>query len=106
VRQQGWTGLRNGDLLRRAAAAAFDAFVTADQSLQFQQNLAGSPLRIIILVAQSTRLQDIVPLVPGLMDAIRNAAPAKFATSAQQHSWHLRSRLSLKLGGDPRCALR
>jgi hypothetical protein len=41
VRQQGWMGLRNGDLMRRAAGSGFEVFVTADQGLQFQQNLAG-----------------------------------------------------------------
>jgi len=49
VRQQGWTGLRNGDLLRRTAASGFDVFLTADQSLRFQQNLAGLPLMVIVL---------------------------------------------------------
>ena len=34
--QQGWAGLRNGVLLRRAAADGFEVFVTADQGLLFQ----------------------------------------------------------------------
>ena len=39
VTEAGWTGVRNGELLRRAAES-FDVFVTADQNLQYQQNLA------------------------------------------------------------------
>ncbi len=35
----GWEGVRNGELLRRAASR-FDAFVTMDRNLEFQQPLA------------------------------------------------------------------
>lgn len=40
VQQCGWAGFKNGDLLRVAADAGFEVFVTADRNLQFQQNLA------------------------------------------------------------------
>lgn len=77
VRQQGWTGLRNGDLLRRAAAEGFDVFVTADQSLQFQQSLAGLPLIVIVLAARSTKLEDLIPLAPSVLEAIADAQPGE-----------------------------
>jgi alkanesulfonate monooxygenase SsuD/methylene tetrahydromethanopterin reductase-like flavin-dependent oxidoreductase (luciferase family) len=51
VPQRGWARTKNGALLRLAEAAGFDAFLTADQSLQFQQNLASSKLRIIVFEA-------------------------------------------------------
>lgn len=70
VQQQGWAGLTNGELLRRAAANGFEIFVAADRNLQFQQNLRGSPLGIIVLIAPSNALEDLVPLVPGLLDAV------------------------------------
>lgn len=38
----GWAGISNGELLE-LAAARFDAFVTADQKVQYQQNLAALP---------------------------------------------------------------
>ena len=41
VQQQGWTGMRNGELLRSAAAAGFEILLTGDKNFQFQQNLAG-----------------------------------------------------------------
>lgn len=76
VQQQGWAGLGNGELLRRAAAAGFEIFVTADQNLQFQQNLAHSPLGVIVLVAPSNALEDLLPLIPAVLEAVRNARPA------------------------------
>ena len=76
VQQQGWAGLGNGALLRRAAADdGFDIFVTADQNLQFQQNLSGSPLGIVVLVARSNTFEDLIPLVPALLDAVTDSRP-------------------------------
>jgi PIN like domain len=31
VQQKGWAGLKNGELLRRAADAGFEVFLTADR---------------------------------------------------------------------------
>ncbi|HTD85676.1 MAG TPA: hypothetical protein VK850_03790, partial [Candidatus Binatia bacterium] len=44
--------LANGDLLR-VAEAAFEAFVTTDQNLRYQQNLAGGKLAILVLPTTS-----------------------------------------------------
>src|SRR5258708_978505 len=48
VAEVGWSGLQNGELLR-LAPARFDLFVTADQNLQYQQNLSSLPLSIAVL---------------------------------------------------------
>lgn len=65
VQQMGWTGTKNGELLR-LAEAGFDAFVTADQNLQYQQNLTGFNIAVLVLVAESNRLELLLPLVPAL----------------------------------------
>ena len=70
VQQQGWAGLQNGELLRRAAAEGFEVFLTADQNLEFQQNLLRSPLRVVVLEAPSNALEDLLPLVPGILRSI------------------------------------
>jgi hypothetical protein len=43
VQDMGWTGIKNGELLRRAETE-FNVFVTADQQLRYQQNLSGRTL--------------------------------------------------------------
>jgi hypothetical protein len=73
VQQQGWAGVKNGELLKQAASVGFDVFITADQSLQFQQNLKNSRLFVIVLVAISNALEDLLPLVPAALEGI--AAP-------------------------------
>jgi hypothetical protein len=60
-----------------AEAAGFEAFLTADQSLQFQQNLAGSKIRIIVFAASSNRLEHIRPLLPHAIAALREMAPGE-----------------------------
>jgi hypothetical protein len=38
--EKGWAALKNGELLK-AAEAEFEALVTTDKNLRYQQNLAG-----------------------------------------------------------------
>jgi len=63
VREIGWSGLKNGELLRRAAGS-FDVFLTADQNLEYQQNLRTLPLAVVVLVAPSNRIEQLRPLLP------------------------------------------
>ena len=75
AQHEGWAGLTNGELLRRAEAHHFDAFLTAAQSLPLQQNLARAHIAIILLRAPSTKLEDLLPLVPRILSAIRRSRP-------------------------------
>jgi alkanesulfonate monooxygenase SsuD/methylene tetrahydromethanopterin reductase-like flavin-dependent oxidoreductase (luciferase family) len=77
VPQQGWSKTKNGALLRLAEAAGFDAFLTADQSLQYQQNLSKSKLRIIVFEAPSNRLEHIGPLLPQAIAALHEMSPGE-----------------------------
>ena len=62
VREVGWSGLKNGELLRRAAAS-FDVLLTADQNLEHQQNINRLPIAVIVLVARSNRIEQLRPLL-------------------------------------------
>jgi hypothetical protein len=77
VQQQGWSKTKNGALLRVAESAGFEAFLTADQSLQYQQNLSESKLRIIVFAAASNRLEHIRPLLPRAIEALQEMAPGE-----------------------------
>jgi hypothetical protein len=50
VPDQGWAGKSNGELLR-LAEGEFDAFFTADQNVEYQQNLGAYNLAVIVLLA-------------------------------------------------------
>ena len=55
VQAQGWSGIRNSDLLARAEAD-FDLLVTADQNIVYQQNLTGRTIAILELSTNDLRL--------------------------------------------------
>ena len=65
VGEMGWSGVKNGKLLA-LAATAFDAFVTVDKNLPYQQNLSTLPVAVIVLDARSIELPALLPLVPAL----------------------------------------
>ena len=79
VQQESWTGLTNGALLARAEDAGFAIFLTADQNLEFQQNLLKRRLGVVVLVAASNTLEDLLPLVPAMLTAIAAVQPGKVA---------------------------
>lgn len=74
VVELGWRGIKNGDLLA-LAAAEFDAFVTVDKNLQYQQNLNKLPIAVILLDARSNELPMLLPLLPKLEEALRALQP-------------------------------
>ena len=74
VTENGWSGLENGELLR-AAATRFDVFLTADQNIEYQQNLRELPLAVVVLVAHSNRLETLRPLIPELLARLETLEP-------------------------------
>lgn len=58
-----WSGLKNGELLRRAENE-FDVFMTTDKNLRYQQNLAAIKLAVVVLPSNQ------VPMVAGLLSVI------------------------------------
>lgn len=65
----GWAAVANGELLGRAQHE-FDAFVTVDRNLPFQQDVSLFTLAIIVLRAPSNRLTDLRALIPQLLAAL------------------------------------
>ena len=64
IREMGWAGKKNGELLALMAGAGFEILLTVDQNMRHQQNLAVLGIAIVVMVARSNRLADLVPLVP------------------------------------------
>jgi hypothetical protein len=73
TQEQGCAGLKNGELIKQAFAAGFEVFVTGDKNLQFQQNVKASGLFVVVLVAPSNKLEDLLPRVPDALAAIAHA---------------------------------
>jgi hypothetical protein len=71
----GWSGQKNGELLQRMAAQGFEVLVTVDQNLRHQQNLPTAGVAVIVLVATSNRLLDLVPLMPSARATLGSISP-------------------------------
>ena len=49
VAYRGWAGLKNGELLRTAEESGIEIFLTGDQTLALEQNLAARKIAIVVL---------------------------------------------------------
>jgi hypothetical protein len=74
VAGMGWAGINNGELLRRAAES-FDAFITMDSNLEYQQPVAQLALGVIVISALSNRMQSLTPLIPSVITALDGLRP-------------------------------
>jgi uncharacterized protein (DUF433 family) len=68
-------GTKNGELLDAAESAGYNALLTMDQGFEHQLSLAGRGLALIILVARSNQMEDLVPLVPVALAALDQVRP-------------------------------
>jgi hypothetical protein len=66
IREMGWAGKKNGELLALMAGSGFEVLLTVDQNLRHQQNLAAAGVAVVVLVAPTNRLADLLPLVPAV----------------------------------------
>ena len=69
----GWKSIGNGELLTLTILEEFEAFITRDQNMEEQQNIAAYEIPIILLYSRSNSLQDLLPLMPELLEVLPNA---------------------------------
>lgn len=70
VRDKGWLGKKNGELLKLMIADNFQLFITVDKNLPYQQNLDRLPLTIFVLNAKDNRRSSLQKLIPLLFERI------------------------------------
>jgi predicted nuclease of predicted toxin-antitoxin system len=63
VRDLGWLGKKNGELLGLMVLNGFDVFITIDKNLRHQQNLARFPVSVFLLMAVNNRLETLQNLI-------------------------------------------
>jgi hypothetical protein len=77
VVEMGWSGIKNGDLLA-LAVSDFDAFITVDKNLPYQQNVSTLPISVVVLDAYSNELPALLPLVPQLEQTLATLTPRTY----------------------------
>ena len=64
VRDKGWNGIKNGDLLSLLIADNFDALLTFDKNLQHQQNFQKYTITVFVLAARLNSYEELTKLAP------------------------------------------
>jgi predicted nuclease of predicted toxin-antitoxin system len=81
VGEMGWSGVKNGKLLA-LAAVDFNAFITVDKNLPYQQNLATLPIAVVVLDAISIELPALLTLMPALEVQLSSLKPRAYVRIA------------------------
>ena len=76
VQQMGWSGISNGKLLS-LIRGQFNAFITVDSNLAYQQNLSTLPVAVVVLRAPSNKIEDLRPLLPRLLATLDVLKPCE-----------------------------
>ena len=76
VQDMGWAGIRNGALLK-LADGQFDALLTVDQGIEYQQNLSGLRITVVVMLAASNDVDDLRPLLAGVQQALASLRPGE-----------------------------
>ena len=63
VREAGFGSKKNGELVA-LADRKWDVLLTSDRNMKHQLNMAGRKISILVILAKSNRLTDLLPLVP------------------------------------------
>jgi hypothetical protein len=76
VQEMGWSGKKNG-LLLSLAAPEFHVFLTVDQGIEYQQNLAKLDIAVLAMIARSNQIEDLAPIVPAALTALNSIRPGQ-----------------------------
>lgn len=71
VADMGWQAKKNGELLGLMIMHGFEALVTMDKNLQYQQNIGKFPIKLIVLDAPNNKLETLRPLVVKLLQMVQ-----------------------------------
>ncbi len=64
VRDKGWNGIKNGDLLNLLLQNNFQALLTFDKNLQHQKNFSKYTITVFVLSASINSYEELTKLSP------------------------------------------
>ena len=69
VPKEGWSGFKNGQLLR-AIEGRWDVLLTTDTNIPWQQAITRFSLAVLIVRARSNDIDDLQPWLPEILRAL------------------------------------
>src|SRR5947209_16192381 len=89
--EQGWDGLKNGDLLRQAEQH-FDVLISTDSNIQYQQNLANFDLALIVLRGLKNSEPFLVEVIPECLRTLETIQPGEVIYLFTDAAWEAEQR--------------
>jgi hypothetical protein len=68
VREKQWNGIKNGELLKLLLDGGFDALLTFDKNLQYQQNFSKYSITVFVLTAKINQYKELTKLTPKIKE--------------------------------------
>jgi hypothetical protein len=78
----GWSGIKNGELLKLAEQNGFDVFLTGDRNMAFQQNTTQFRVAVVVLEAPGIQLHRTLPLMPKVLALLPTIQPGQLVRVA------------------------
>ena len=78
-----WAGLKgrkNGELLRAAVSDGYDALLTVDQGIRYQQHTPALAIGIVVIRSRTNQLEDLLPLVESILKTLETIRPGDVVT--------------------------
>jgi len=83
VPEMGWAGIQNGELLP-LIEGKFDAFITIDGNMRYQQNMSGRTFALIVLTARDNTIETLIALMPQVLTVLPSILPGQIVKIAAQ----------------------
>ncbi len=77
AQKMGWSGIKNGQLLRLAVENGFDVFLTGDRNLSFQHNTTQLQIAVVVLETEGIQLHQTLPLMPKVLALLPSLQPGR-----------------------------
>ena len=78
AKAKGWNKIKNGELLQLSVDAGYDVMITADQGIEYENNIAAH--RIAVITLTSPRWPDVKKRIPEIKRALQNAKQGRAIT--------------------------
>lgn len=78
VREMGWNGKKNGELLGLLTFSGFEVLITSDKNLIHQQNLDEFKVSVLLLNIKANRYPYIQPLLDDILQALNTELTERF----------------------------
>ena len=85
VKDMGWNGIKNGELLLLLKQNSFNAWIVVDKNIPYQQNVSNLPCLVIVLDVYRNTLKHLLPLIPKLVEALNNHESDRIVIVSQKN---------------------